>query len=392
MKKGLLSDKKTKAYLTFLSVFCMSFLLLYSYVFRFNTSDYQAHIRHSLRGEGYSIMSVLIRLCYRLTGTNVTIVVLMALFTTLTVVAISIFIQTILKHLNEKADFWQLLPLSTTFLFISKICIPEWSPYYYQDSFSTQPWHNSTYTLMRLFGIPAVMMYFVIRRNYTKSLNLKDCILFSIFLLLTNLSKPNFLLAFAPVMLWVLIYDFVASRGKTFKNAFLFGLCVLITSGVLLLEYNANFPSDGDSGGIAFSVSNAIDLFSRDKKMILHMTLNYLFPIYVTCLYLKNRKKTDPFTNLVMKESWAMNILTILIYFFIIETGSRRADGNFGWGTPFFACLLFIVCGCVLYRMKKMKLISEKEYITAGHIYAMHVIFGVFYYALLLLGYLSWGI
>ena len=94
----------------------------------------------------------------------------------------------------------------------------------------------------------------------------------------------------------------------------------------------------------------------------------------------------------LMRETWAMNLVSLFTYFFIIETGSRRADGNFGWGAPFFAYLLFIVCGCILYKMRKMQLVSEEEYITAKHIYGIHILFGICYFFLLLLGYLSWGI
>ena len=390
MKKQ--SSKKTVSYLSLAAVFVLSFALLYSYVYRFNTSDYQAHIRHSLRGEGYSIMSVLIRLCNRLTGGNITILVLMALFTTATVIAAAYLIQSLLTQLNVKTDIDSLIPVSATLLFICKIAIPEWSPFYYQDSYATQPWHNSTYTLMRLFGTLVIMMYFIIRKDYLKKLNWKECLLFSFFLLLTNLSKPNFLLGFAPVMLVILIKDFIASRGRSFRNAFLFGLCVLVTASVLLLQYNENFPTDGDAGGIAFSVSNAVDFIMKDKKIVLHMALNYLFPLYVTYLYLKKKKQAEPFMKTLMAETWMMNLLSLFTYFFIIETGSRRADGNFGWGTPFFAYLLFIVCGCILYKMKKMKLITKEEYITAGHLYAAHIIFGLAYFFLLFLGYLSWGI
>ena len=384
--------KKTAAYLSLAMVFIFSFALLYSYVFRFNTSDYQAHIRHSLRGEGYSIMSVMIRFCNKISGGNILILILMALFTMASVVAAALFIRSLLAQMNLKMDVYSLIPVSATLLFICKIAIPEWSTFYYQDSYASQPWHNSTYTLMRLFGTLVIMMYFLMRKEYLKKLDWKDCLLFSVFLLLTNLSKPNFLLSFAPVMLLVLIKDFVATKGRSFKNAFLFGLCVLVTASVLLLQYNENFPSDGDAGGIAFSISNAIDFVMKDKKILLHMVLNYLFPLYVTYLYLKKRKKAEPFMKTLMSETWLMNLLSLFTYFFIIETGSRRADGNFGWGTPFFAYLLFIVCGCILYKMKKMKLVSEEEYITAKHIYAAHIIFGLAYFFLLLLGYLSWGI
>ncbi len=390
VKQVFLRDrKKIMALFCLMVVFAMSFVLFYRYIFELQTSDFPAHIKRSLAGRGYSINLLLFPLFYKLTGSYFGIVFLMSLFTVGTVIATALFLKCMSSELHEERDLYSLIPLSASLIFISKLCIPEWSPYYYKGSISTQPWHNSTYIEMRLFGILALLMYFKIRKEYLTKIRRKELLLFFLALSLTNISKPNFVIAFSPVMLFVLVRDFLLSRGKSFKNAFFFGLAVLISCGVLLLQYSAMFPSEGASG-VAFSVTNAVAYLSKDRKFPLHVLLNFAFPVYVAYLLFRNRKQLDLFSRQLSLEMWAMNILSFLVSIFIIETGPRQADGNFEWGNFFFAFALFAVSLLMLKKMKREEMISDGEYATARLIYLAHVVLGIFYFGLLIIGYLSW--
>ncbi len=391
MKKKM-NIEKTIAFLSLSFVFFTSLILFYRYIYVLSTSDYPAHIRHALRGKGYSLITILFPLLHRLTDSNILIVLLMSVFVVLTVLATVQFIYRILLSMGYQTDFYCLIPISCSLLYFSKLCIPEWSQYFFQDSFTTQPWHNSTSIAMRLFGIAALLYYFLIQKEYLEKIEWKDCLLFTVMLSLTNLSKPNMFLAFAPVMLIVLICDFIRTRTKSFRNAFIFGCCVLVSISILLVQYKIMYLSSDSDGSVVVSLKNALDFLSKDRKLILHLLLNYAFPVYVTVLFVRNRKQLDDFSKRIFLQSWGMNVLTVLISIFVTETGSRAADGNYGWGNPFFAYLLFAVCLIILYKMKEMKLIKCSEVTTARNLYYAHVIFGVFYFVLLLMGYLSWGI
>ena len=372
-------------------VFLASFSLIFLYVNVFSSSDYPSHIRSSLRGDGYSLISFLVIISYKLTGSSFTFVLVMSLITTLTVYGCAFYIKTILSLLGEKVELYKIIPVSSANLFICKLCIPEWSGYYYEGSLVTQPWHNSTYTAMRLFAIITMAYYFLIENEYKENINMKYCVMFSLFLLLSNLSKPNFIIVFAPVMLFVLIYDFIKTRTKSFRNAFIFGMCIVVTLFVLVIQYTILF-SASDGSGTILSFDNAIGYISKDKKFILYLLLNYCFPLYASYLIVVNKKRIKQLYCRPIIENWLMAVFSILVYLFIVETGHRSADGNFGWGMPFFAYSLFSTCLAYLYVFHKNKAIDDKHYQIGKTIYLLHIIFGLFYFGLLLMGYLSWGI
>ena len=379
------------AYLSLGILFVMSALLFYRYIFSLRTSDFPAHIKNALNGKGYSLAHILFILCYRLSGTKLTIVVLMGLVTVLTALACAWFMKKYLDLIGVEKDLYSLIPVSASSVFICKLCVPEWSPLYYDDSFATQPWHNSTYILMRLFGICCFVMFYLMQKDYQEKIKLRDCALFTLFLILVNCSKPNFIIAFSPIMLLMLIYDFVRSRGKTFKNAFLFGLCVLISCAVLLYQYAIVFPSNGNDK-VILSLANGLGFIGKDNKFVLHLLLNLAFPLYVSVLYFINRKKMNDLSHRMFIEMWAMFVLSFLEFLFVVESGSRAADGNFEWGLSFFAYMLFMTCYCYLIKFKQEGWISGEQHGKGTIIYNAHVLFGLFYFGLLVIGYLSWVI
>ena len=385
-------NMKIRSYACLIGLFVISFFLLYRYSYIYSTSDYPAHIRYALGGEGYSVVSSIIILSNWLFHSVVPFLVFMAFVIVMSVVITALYMKKILNLSGFDINIYELIPLSSTLLFLCKLCIPEWSPFFYKkDAFVTQPWHNSTYTAMRLFAMVTMCIYMNMEREYQNSIIFKRYALFTFSLLFTNLAKPNFVIVFAPVMLLMLIYDFFKTKGKSFRNAFLFGCCVLIACFVLLGQYKTLFPSEGDSG-MAFSVTNAISYIFKDKKFPLYLLLNYAFSIYVTVLFAKNTKKINMAEKRFFMQICMMNIISILIYLFIVETGPRAADGNLGWGMPFFAYLLFATCLAYLRVLKEKKIITIEQYNFGRYLYYSHIIFGVFYFGTLLMGYISWRV
>ena len=369
-------------------IFLSTFYLLLNYSNGNMSSDYASHIRHALRGQGYSLVRWIITASYSLFNSSVPFVFVMSLLTIGTAYSCFYYVKHICNLLEIKTNTLRLLAISLSSLFICKICIPDWSNLYYKDSISTQPWHNPTYTAMRFFSLIAISIYFDIQSNYLKKFDFAKGALFSLFLFLTNFSKPSFVIAFAPVMLLVLIKDFVKTKTKSFKNAFVFGVCVLFACTILIFQTTMLFPAEGDSNSsIIFSVGNAIDYFSGDLKFPLYLILNFAFPMYVIFLEIKNRNKLDSAEKGILKQTLLMFGISFLEMLFITETGPRANDGNLSWGSIFFAYLIFITCVPLLEKMRIKGCIGDREYSLAYYTYALHILFGVCYYALLLMGY-----
>lgn len=382
--------KKSKALsiISICAIFLMVSFLIYKYSLAEFASDYPAHIKQSLKGEGYSLVSVIIIFFCGLLNSKIAFSLFMALVIITTVFVCSTFINRTTKLMNVISNKNTVLIVSITSLFICKICIPEWSDLYYKGSLSTQCWHNSTYTLMKPFALMSLYMFFKIQKNYLKKINIKDCILFTIVLLLTNFSKPSFILAFAPVMLAVLIKDFILTKTKSFKNALVFGCCVLISCLILVFIYGKAFGSASNGENtMAFSITNFINYFIVNKKYPLYFVLSFAYPIYITLLTIKERKQIDKYSMLIFIEVWSMYIVSFLESLLLVEVGPRAADGNFGWGSQFFAYALFIICICMQIKLQKEDNITTDENTISNYTYLLHIVFGIFYFVLLIMGY-----
>lgn len=383
-------DKKIKYIniIVLMLLFLCSSYLIYKFSMAQFSSDYPAHIKEAIRGEGYSFVSLIMAVCCGFFNSRLLLAFAMAAVILLNVFTCAFFIKKILKLMNVNFNSKYLLLLSISTLFICKICVPEWSDYFYKYSLSTQPWHNSTYTFMRMISPIVLVLYFQILINYINKIDIKKCLLFTVTLFLTNYGKPSFILAFAPVMLYILIRDFIKTKTSSFKNAFIFGICVLISCSILLFQYKKSFGVTHDGNNtIAFSIMNFINYFIENKKFLLYFVLAFAYPIYVTSLVIKNRKKIDKFSKTIFVEIWAMFIVSFLEKLLLVEVGPRAADGNFGWGSLLFAYLLFVICICMQMKMKKENIVSDSKLAIANYTYALHIIYGIFYFALLLMGY-----
>lgn len=370
--------------LVILSVFALSFIVVNNFINgTISTGDYILHIEDALSGGGYSLMSILIKKTINLTGSYNSIAFLMSILICLTIFTCSYMIKCIFSIFNIEIEYYKIIPFAATTIFLCKLCMPNWSNYYYINSLSTQPWHNSTYIIMRMFGFLVLGLFFSIQNHYLEKINIKEFALFTICLFLVNFSKPNFIIAFAPMMLIFLIIDFIKTKTKGFKQCFIFGTCVLISCIILIYQYKVIFPSNG-SEGMAFSIDNMISYFMKDKKIIIYLLLDFAFPIYVLVLFLKNRKEICSKDKRIFIQTWIMYLISFMEFMLIIETGDRYDDGNFGWGGLFFANVLFIVSACMLYKIKKEKLITVQEYTIGQYTYCLHLITGLCYFALML--------
>ncbi len=374
--------KKISSYILLLLIFISSTVLFSDMMVDRVHSDFSIHFELSMEGKGYSLMKLIMVSLYTLTESTHSIAVFFSLLVTFGTVVCALCLKRLLKLMNTNADFYELLIISALGIFICKLCIPDLSPYYYHNSLVTQPWHNSTYLLMRFFAPVVISLFFSIQKNYVFKVSALDLLSFTFFLFMTNFSKPNFVIAFAPVMLFVLIKDFFKTKTKSFKNAFLFGMCVILGCSIMIYQNNALYPKDGDVKVFA-SLSVFTSYLRNNKKWPLDFFLNMAFPIAATYVTLKNRRRIDSYSMKVFYQSWAMYIMSLLEFLFIDESGYRAGNYNFRWGEQFFAFYLFIICACMIIKQKKEATINDRDYFTLKHTYILHIVFGASFYVLL---------
>lgn len=364
-------------------VYIVSFVIVNNFINSYyGPGDYLLHIEAAMNGNGYSLMQLIFRLSIKTFKTINIVPFVMATIYVLISIVCSWFIKVILELFSISTNIWNLYPIAVASLFVCKLCLPNWSQEYYYDSFVTQPWHNSTYILMKLFGFISLGLFFIIEKEYLEKISIKRIIFFTISLILVNFSKPNFIIGFAPIMLIVLIIDFIKEKGKCFLKCFIFGMCVLISCIILLYETKYLFPS-GSNNGIAISFNHMFSVIFKDRKFIIRVILNFAFPIYIYILMIRNKEKIDSYAKKVYYQTLFMYILSFFEMLLLVETGDRFDDGNFGWGGLFFSNSLFIVSYCILYYLESKKIISKKEYYVGNFIFISHILFGLSYTALI---------
>lgn len=344
------------------------------------------HIHSALAGRGYSLLSFIYWSIFRLTGKVGAICLFLSFFSVLSAGFTACAIRYILRKKGKELRWETALLLGLLLLFLCKIFIPGISPTFYIGySFMTQPWHNQTYIFMRFFALLTMVIYFEIEQRYLHTFTKKDALFFTVLLALTNSVKPNFVLFFSLMMLIYLIRDFVYTKGKKFKNIFLFGSCVLLSLVILVWQSTVLFPAESGGGGIAVSFS-ALAAFFSSWRNVAGCIISMLFPILVYAWTVWEKRERG-----ILTKSWIMLVIAALESFCLVETGERTAHGNFIWGRYCAGWLLFVfslIQYIVLLDSVKNTKNRKKKILccVTGGVLGVNFLCGITYFVLLLMG------
>lgn len=373
----------------YLGIAMLSFFLFYKYITGEQDSDFTVHITTVLQGRsGYSLMHKLIEICGKLPYFNYSLSLLMSLIIIATIIGVRKYID---KNIDFRGDgkFSNLAItlVSVLTIFTSNIYIPFIFPHLYNHYTKvSQPWHNSTFILMRFFSVFVVYYFFKIYDEIkgNEKISKYDAILFWLSLNLCNYSKPNFFLAFAPISIIVFMYLLVTNRRR-FKELVKWGILYILTVPIIIYMVSIVYDEESQSS-IAFSTENFADYVINGKFLIYEFS-NLLFPVFVTLLFLyikfKNKNKIDLDRIII---AFGMYIISHLQQLLMIDDGPRKADGNYAWGVYGMGMILFMVCITELFRAYNTGIIKKNAYLTGMLLFLCHVLCGCVYFILLLTG------
>lgn len=260
-------------------------------------------------------------------------------------------------------------------------------------------WHNETYIGMRFVALLILIYFFKTCGTYMERFSLKGFIVSSLLFLAVNWIKPNFIIAFAPAMLVMMIIDIIKAKGKGFVNWMLYGIPVLIGLLVLPFQFSSLFTETNavnadNNAGIAFILG---DFILEQKHPVFNIIFAFAFPALMFILHRKEVVRSK--FHLVCCLGW---FLAFLEYAFLSETGWRRGHENFYWGVRFFSLVLFCLSvgffikdyqkNKALYGKPKDKDNRDKKKIHFNMFFvetlllAAHFFSGIFYFLLVLLG------
>lgn len=238
--------------------------------------------------------------------------------------------------------------ISISLFFISMLFPPQgiYLPgikYNYLGVFSPNPFHNATYMAARPFAILAFLWYAKLLDTYENGgTNWRDYILFSVFLLLTTMTKPSFTIVLVGTAGLIMLWRMLRSKFKNFLPTIQLGITFIPTFIDLLYQYKGVFvPDAGEEGGVGFTLGKIWALYCDNLPLAICLAVG--FPLSVLVLNYKDLK-----TNTLFRFSWQIYLMSFAMAFFLYEKGFRWADFNFSWGYMYGIFFAFVGAVCVL--------------------------------------------
>jgi len=355
-------------------------------VWAYHRSDLIVHVLLTLP---YSLCDVIIQFLYKFVASYVPIALFLGVVTCLSGYSAWILLRYLLFDLEavdkNKSNSYMCVIIGFMVQFVSSIYIPLLSPVFYSvNSFATQPWHNPTYTCMRLFMFLVFMYFLKVNKVYKNKLPIKELVAYTVFSFLCNWMKPSYAIALCPVILLIMIVDFVKifliikkGNAKIFGRMIVFGCCTLIGLSIMLFQYGMVYTGEDVESEVIFTTKNFMALIGNPQWYVM-MLAGLLFPLYVGILALIKKYK-----NGYLGISYLVYLMSLLQKIFIAETGPRESHGNFSWGERGCAVILFVCSVTTLWAMYKKDIISKKQFIIGMFFFWIHCLAGGLYYLLI---------
>ena len=288
-------------------------------------SDMPAHVKLALGHNDYSLASLFVRLLWGTLGEKRGQTALSLLLTVnqlLGIAALWVFLRRLFARLEGEYALLAAL--------LAHLCGPWILPGQtglYLGVYNGNLYHNMTLLFSRTPIPPALLCFFALwdgrrgRPDWGRWLGL------ALWLLLSALFKPSFLGAFAPAVFCMLVWDFVKTRARGFKNEFWIGLAFVPALLALLWSSSALFAADfaGTSSGVTLRSWTLAGLLGA---LVMYLR-GLLLPLYAQAVQGVREKAQRGHLAIL----WGVLGVAILEALTLAETGFRANDGNFEWGS-----------------------------------------------------------
>jgi hypothetical protein len=255
-----------------------------------------------------------------------------------------------------------------------------WKPsVIYLDKIAPNVWFNAT----AILTMPFAITLFFSALKWLEAPTLRKFAWVAVFGVLSVITKPNYVLAFFPLLGLIVLTRAIVDRERASLRALFWcgGLAVLL-GGILLIQYSACINSGPwagsgalrDSGHIAFAPFAVWSLYSPNIPA--SFLLSIAFPLTVTALYFRESKR-DP----AMLLAWGGLAIAVLQYVLLAETGETFPDQNWIWGSNVAMYLLFLVSARLFVSQGR-----SWRFNLVALVFSLHVGTGLYYYLKLAVG------
>jgi len=288
-------------------------------------SDMPAHVKLALGHSDYGLASWLVRLLWGALGDKRAETALSLLLTAnqlLGVGTLWLFLRRLFPRLEGEYAYLAAL--------LAHLCGPWVFPGQtgmYLGVFNGNVLHNMTLLFSRTPIPLALLCFFSLWDDRRGQLRLSDWLGLMLWLLLSTLFKPSFLGAFAPAVFCMLVWDFVKTRARGFKNELLIGLAFIPALLALVWSSSALYAEDfaGAHSGVALRTWTLAGLFAA---LVMYLR-GLLLPIWSHAVQGVREKAQRGHLRIL----WGVLGAAIFEALLLTETGFRANDGNYEWGS-----------------------------------------------------------
>lgn len=296
---------------------------------------------------------------------------------TASVIAKGILSYVVLRRATEN----KLVAASLSLALIVVMSLPNWwkPEQLYLDKIVPTLWFNST----AMLTMPFAIVLFFTTAKWLKYGGGRTFLWLSLFSVLSVLTKPNYILAFLPVLALIVVTQAAIRRsGAAFRNVLWLVALSVVIGAILYLQSTEPVSSGpfGNPNATEESVHVVLAPFAvwriYSPNIPVSLLLSVAFPLGTALLYFKEIKK-DPTVLL----AWGILVVAIAQYALLAETGERFTDANWIWASNIAMYLVFLVSTATLIGQPK-----SKRFYFLSALLALHIAAGVYYYGRVALG------
>jgi hypothetical protein len=281
---------------------------------------------------------------------------------------------------RSSSNYWSTIFLAISMLFVFAIPIPSYFSddyFMYIGNYVPNVWHNSTI----LFLFPFAMLLFRLSFKQLQQYNSKRNWWILLLILLNLFIKPSYFFVF------ICVYPLLLLINYKFKKEFWYSIIPLIIGfACLMVEYwviyKTTTPAHKEVSSVVFMPFYKNPEFAELSLLPLSMFFSILFPLLYTLLNIPKVIKSQLFWYTALSF-----VVSVLIFFFISESGPRASHGNFYW--QIVVCTWFSFFVALLALLKDFKLEGKSlKNISLLSVFSLHVLMGLIYFVrLLMTGY-----
>jgi hypothetical protein len=265
-------------------------------------------------------------------------------------------------------------------LFVFAIPIPSYLSedyFMYIGNYVPNVWHNSTILFLFPFAMLLFYQSYMQLRNYDAKRNVWIFLL----ILLNLFIKPSYFFVFLCVYPLMLLFTY------KFKKEFWYSILPLIIGFVCLIFeywviYKIGQSTNKEASSVIFLPFYRSPEFADLSLIPVAMFFSMLFPLLYSLLNIPKVIRSRVFWYSMLSF-----VVSVLIFFFISESGPRASHGNFYWQIVICTWLCFFVSLLALLKDINREGKTLKN-ISLLSVYSIHVLMGLIYFVrLLITGY-----